>query len=331
MSEFIASVRERARARPRTIVLPEGHDPRTTEAAAWLQRDALVQPLILGDPERVAPALREAGGDPGGLDILDPLDPRLRERTRDALVEIRAHRGITVEQAWEHAADPLMLGALLVRWGEVDGSLAGAANATGDVMRAAFWCLGPAPGIQTVSSSFYMVVPDFRGRGSEVLTFADCAVVPTPEPHQLAEIGVAAARARAQVVGDDPRVAFLSYSTKGSAEGPAVDAVREALQRFQEMEPDLPVDGELQVDAALLDWVGNRKAPGSAVAGRANVLVFPDLNAGNIAYKLVQRLAGADAIGPIVQGLARPCNDLSRGASVEDIVNVACITGLTAS
>jgi phosphate acetyltransferase len=331
MSAFLDSVRERARARPRRVVLPEGHDPRTQAAVAILIREGLVEPVVLGDEALIRAGVADAGGDPGAVEIVDPLEEALRTRVRDALVELRSHKGLSVEEAWEHAANPLMLGALMVRWDQVAGSVAGAANSTGDVMRAALWCVGAAPGISTVSSSFYMVVPEFRGRGTEVLTFTDGAVVPQPDPRQLAEIGLAAARARPAVVGDDPRVAFLSYATRGSARGPAIDATREAVAHFRELDATLPVDGELQVDAALLDWVGEQKAPGSPVAGSANVLVFPDLNSGNIAYKLVQRLAHAEAIGPIVQGLAKPCNDLSRGASVEDIVTVACITGLTAA
>jgi phosphate acetyltransferase len=219
----------------------------------------------------------------------------------------------------------------MVRRGEVDASVAGAVHSTGDVLRAALWCVGTAPGIGTISSSFYMVVQDFRGRGSEVLTYTDGAVVPDPSPRQLSEIAVAAALARPRIVGDEPRVAFLSYSTRGSAAGALVDRVVEALRLFRERLPDVPADGELQADAALVASVGERKAPGSSVAGHANVLVFPDLDAGNIAYKLTQRVGGALALGPIVQGLDRPCCDLSRGASPDDIVETACITALLAT
>lgn len=327
--DFARRVRERARARRRSLVFPEGSDARTWTAAAELIREELVEPVILGAPEVVAQGLRAAGAPAGRIRIVDPRSEL--DRYAAELHAARSHRGMTEEEARRHAADPLMRGALMVRLGEVDGSVAGAAHSTGDVLRAAFWCVGPAHGIRTVSSSFYMVVPDFRGRGGEVLTYTDAAVVPDPDSAQLADIAVAAVDARRRIVGDEPVVAFLSYSTRGSAEGPSVTRVREALARFRERRPDVPADGEFQVDAALVAEVGARKAPGSPVAGGANVLVFPDLDAGNIAYKLTQRLAGADAVGPIVQGLRLPCNDLSRGASPADIVQVACITALLAA
>jgi phosphate acetyltransferase len=324
---FLDDVHARAKANPRRIVLPEGADERTLVAAARLARDGLAIPTVLGGPE-IGAELRRLGAE--GVALVNPADDPRRRSLADHLFDRRKAKGLTAEEAFRKSADPLYFGALLVATGEMDGCVSGAMNTTGDVLRAALWAVGPAQGIRTVSSSFYMVVPDFRGAGEEVLTYSDAAVVPDPTAEQLADIAVAAADARRRVVGDDPRVAFLSYSTKASAEGPSIDKVRRALEIFRQKMPGVPADGELQVDAALVESVGAKKAPGSPVAGQANVLIFPDLDAGNIAYKLTQRLAGAEAVGPVVQGLARPCNDLSRGADPDDIVNVACITGLLA-
>lgn len=328
---FLESLGRRARERPRSIVFPEGEESRTLEAVARIQAEGLLEPVLLGRPETVLDGLRDAGGDPDSARVVDP---RILEGTGGLvqhLLDRRRARGMTDGDARDRVRDPLFRGALMVATGAVDGSVAGAIHSTGDVLRAALWCVGTAKGIDTISSSFYMVVEDFRGRGTEVLSFTDCAVVPDPSGPQLAQIAAAASRARRAVVGDSPVVAFLSYSTRGSAEGPSIDRVRRGLSLFRDMEPGVPSDGEFQGDAALIESVARRKAPDSAVGGDANILVFPNLDAGNLAYKLVERLAGARAIGPVVQGLARPCNDLSRGAGSDDIVDVACITSLMAT
>jgi len=327
MSAFLDRLRTDAAAQYRRIVFPEAGDPRTLDAVAILERDRIVQPIVIGG-SAVRLAMREHGI--SNVPLIDPEVSHDREPLANRLLERRAHRGLTRAEAEDLVLQPLLFGALMVDTGLADGMVAGVSAPTGDVIRAAVWCIGPKPGITTISSSFYMVVPPFRGHGTEVLTFADAGVVPDPDPAQLADIARAAVEARRHIVGDEPRVAFLSYSTRGSASGPAVEKVRRAVEAFRTLMPDVTADGELQADAALIADVAARKAPDSPIAGNANILVFPDLDAANIAYKLVQRLAGAEAIGPILQGLNRPCNDLSRGASVGDIVNVACITALQA-
>lgn len=325
MHPFLAGLRTRAAEAARTIVFPEADDPRIQDAVAVLQRERWVVPLLVATPE----IRRDALARRPDLAEVAWIDPDVdSDRYAEILFQRRRHRGMDLDEARSLAKDPLLRGALMVGVGEADGSVAGARHATGDVLRAAFWCVGTAPGISTVSSSFYMAFPDLLGGGPGVLTYSDAGVVPDPDATQLAEIAAAATDARGRVVGDEPRVAFLSYSTRGSADGASVRRVREALDRFRDLRPDVLVDGELQADAALVPSVAERKAPGSPIDGRANVLIFPDLDAGNIGYKLTQRLAGASAVGPILQGLRAPCNDLSRGCSRTDVEEVACVTAL---
>jgi phosphate acetyltransferase len=304
---FRSKLLERAARRKARVVLCEGEDPRVQAAIEELRAKGVVDPIVVGT----------GGVNPANDPRLGRVAKLLRDRRPD-----RIRDGV---HALDVAADPVNFGAALVALGEADGCVAGAACPTGEVVRAALWAIGTAPGVSLLSSSFYMVLPS-----DTVLTFTDCAVVPEPTPGQLAEIALAAARDRSRLVGDLPRVAFLSYSSKGSADGPHVARVQEAAARFQQLAPNILSDGELQADAALNQEVGERKAPGSPVAGRANVLVFPDLDAGNIGYKLVQRLGGAVAIGPILQGLARPMADLSRGATPDDIVEVTAMVALQA-
>ena len=325
--QFIADVRRRAAGARRRVVFPEAGDERTLAAVKVLADEGIVEPVLLLDP---AHPETHAASRATGLETIDVSASTSAQATAQQLLDRRRAKGLTDAIAEGLSRDPLYAGAAMVARGEADASVAGAVRTTADVLRAALWLIGAAPGVKTVSSAFYMVVPPFRDSTEETLTFTDCAVVPAPTAEQLADIAIAAADDRRAIVGDEPRVALLSFSTRASGAGPSVELVQEATALVRSRRSDLAVDGELQGDAALIRQVAERKAKGSSVAGSANVLVFPSLDAGNIAYKLVQRLAHASAIGPIIQGLAKPCSDLSRGAVPDDIINVAAITALQA-
>lgn len=321
-----SDLHDRARALNKRIALPEGEDPRTIRAAAWLVEHGVVRPILIG---RESAIRQQAEADgvalPHTVPIVDPARSERRQAYAQALFQKRKHKGLTYEQAGDLAQDVLYWGDLMVDAGDADGCVAGAAHPSPDVIRAAIHVIGVAEGSALVSSFFLMVLPDGRP-----VTYADCGVNAAPSPEQLASIGIDAAQNHRFLTGQEPKVAFLSFSTKGSAEHPAVDAVAEAVGHARRQRPDLAIDGELQFDAAFDPGVAERKAPDSPVAGQANVYVFPDLGAGNIGYKITQRVGGAEAFGPVLQGLRLPANDLSRGADWEDIANVATITAIQA-
>jgi phosphate acetyltransferase len=309
-------------------VLAEGHDERIIEAAAKLVAGGGCEVTLVCPGEQRQPTHDELAE--RGVDIADPAaDPR-REVLAEHLYQRRAAKGLSQDEALAAVEDPLYFASLMVATGAADASVGGAVRTTADTVRAALHCIGPAPGLRTVSSAFIMIHPDPKWGDDGVMVFADCAVLPDPDSVQLAEIALSAAATFRSIVGGEPKVALLSFSTKGSAAHPLVDKVTAARVELESRGADFLFDGELQLDAALLAGVGEKKAPGSAVAGQANVLVFPDLNAGNITYKAVERLGGARALGPLMQGLAKPANDLSRGCSAGDIVQTSYLSLLQA-
>lgn len=331
--ELLDRIKEQAKSDRQHIVLPEGNDERTMRAANEIIQEGIAEVTLIGNPDE----LKEMAGKLGLANIMDekahivdPLNHPKKEEYIQLMLQIRASKGLTYEDAAKLIENPLYLSVLMIKAGDADGEVAGAANATGDVLRPAFQYVKTKPGISVVSGAFIMLLQDKHYGENGMMIFADCAVHPNPTAEELAQIAVETGRTTRAIVGIEPRIAMLSFSTKGSAKHEMVDKVVEATRIAQEMAPDMKIDGELQADAALVPGIGSKKAPGSKIAGRANVLVFPSLESGNIAYKLVQRIADAQAIGPILQGVASPINDLSRGASVSDIVSLVAITACQA-
>ncbi len=325
--DLLQKIKDSARQKSMRIVLPEGTEERTIQAANQIIEEGLARIILIGNPAIINNYAEENSlKNIGKAEIIDPINHPKKLHYTEMLYEIRKSKGLSMEDAAKLVEDPLYLAVLMIKNGDADGEVAGADNATGDVLRPAFQIVKTLPGISVVSGAFIMILKDKEFGEDGILVFADCAVHPDPTAKELAEIAVATGRTTKAIVGFEPKIAMLSFSTKGSAKHPMVDKVVEATNIAKEMAPDLMIEGELQADAAIIESIGQKKAPGSLIAGKANVLVFPTLETGNIAYKLVQRLAHAEAIGPVLQGMAAPINDLSRGCSVSDIVNLVAIT-----
>lgn len=325
--ELLDRIKQNAKKQIKRIVLPEGYEERTIQAADIAIKEGLAQIILIGDPEEIKSHAAKLGlTHLDKASIVNPKSHSKKEQYADLMVELRKNKGMTKDEALRLIEDPLYLGVLMIKSGDADGEVSGADHSTGDVLRPAFHYVKTAPGISVVSGAFIMILPDKSFGENGILIFADGAVHPNPTDKELAEIAVATGHTAKTLGGFEPKIALLSFSTKGSAKHELVDKVISATKIAQQMAPDLMIDGELQGDAALIEAIGQKKAPGSKIAGKANVLIFPNLDCGNIAYKLVQRLAHAEAIGPILQGMAAPINDLSRGCSVNDIVSMIAIT-----
>lgn len=322
--KLINTIKEKAKKIKKTVVLPEAKDERVLRAASILTQEEIAKVILTGNEENIRGSSTKLGIELGGIRIIDPEKSDKLSDFANIYFNLRKHKGMTIEKARETMKHELFFGAMLLKEGFADCSVAGSLSATADVLRAGIQIVGMAEGISTVSSFFLMIFPHIT------YSFGDCAVVPNPDADQLADIAISTAVNHKKLTGEEPYVAMLSFSTKGSAEHELVDKVRSALEAVKLKRPDLNVDGELQFDAAIIDSIGKKKAPGSNVAGRANVLIFPDLNAGNIGYKIAQRLGKAEAVGPVVQGLKKTFFDLSRGCSVDDIVNTSAIATLMA-
>jgi phosphate acetyltransferase len=326
--DIVGDIRRKAKALKKKIVLPEGEEKRTLRAAAILKRDGLCAPILIGSAAKVKANAAAEGADISGIEVVDPATDNDFKKYATEYFELRKHKGVSEADAETAVKDPLVYGIMMLHNDRVDGYLSGADHSTADTVRPALHVIKPAANVRTISSFFVMIFPNPALGDDGVLIMGDCAINIDPPPVKLASIGISSARMAKVLCGIEPRLAFLSFSTNGSTEHELVDAVKEAVRIAKEKAPDLAIDGEMQADAALVPEIGQRKFPGSKVAGKANVLIFPDLQSGNIGYKLVQRLTGAEALGPIMQGFNKPVNDLSRGASVDDIVNMACVTAL---
>ena len=327
--QFFNSIIDKARAKRQTIVLAEGEDPRIIEAASRATRDGIAKCILIGNQTTIRQQASEAGIDLTDIRIEDPLQSEFFESFSKELWQLRKHKGITLEQAQKQAQDPLCFADMMLRNNQADGSIAGARYTTGERVRSALQIVGVAPGFKSVSSFFLMIFEDRdTTEAGKAMIFSDCGLIIDPDAAQLAEIAVAAAQSGRQLLGEEPRVAMLSFSTDGSASHPFVDKVSEATQLARRQMPNVAIDGEIQLDAAIVPAVAEQKMSGSNVNGTANVLIFPNLEAGNIGYKLTQRFGGANAIGPILQGLSRPANDLSRGCNVDDVYYLIALTAL---